>query len=102
MTEETDSVADLLYFAASDRRVCPQPQRWNELWQMLPSRERKGDNWVPALPLILWAWWEATDQQKQDRLAEHICFAAKHGAFEKVNQFLRSLSAEEWSYNGNT
>ena len=48
---------DLLEFVRTNERVCPQPQRWNELWKMLPNRKRIGNGWDPPLPLILAAWW---------------------------------------------
>jgi hypothetical protein len=47
---------DLLNYVRDNRRVCPVPQRWNELWEMLPDRKRVGNGWEPPLPLILAAW----------------------------------------------
>ena len=31
------SLEALLEFVRSNRRVCPLPKRWNELWEMLPE-----------------------------------------------------------------
>jgi len=39
--------------AQKNDRVCPQPQKWNELYELLPNRVRRGNGWEPALPLIL-------------------------------------------------
>ena len=51
-------LSDLLDYVRSNDRVCPQPQKWNELWEMLPDRRRAGEGWEPSLPLILDAWWD--------------------------------------------
>ena len=28
-------------------RVCPQAQKWDELWKILPNRKTKGAEWNP-------------------------------------------------------
>jgi hypothetical protein len=92
--------AELLSFVADNGRVCPMPMRWNELYQMLPETRRKGHGWEPAMPLILAAWWEASERQKQERLIEHIRWARDHGGLEAVASFLRSLPESEWHHIG--
>ncbi len=89
---------DLLKYAKQDRRVCPQPQKWNELWKMLPGKVQKGAGWKPPLPLILAAWWNTSDEQKRQRLEEHIRYATDKGALEQVEQFLKGLNQNEWHY----
>jgi hypothetical protein len=71
---------------------------WNQLWELLPDRKRVGLGWQPPLPLILAAWWETTDQDKQQRLLKHIHWAYDHGVLEKINQYLRSLSENQWHH----
>jgi hypothetical protein len=36
-----------------NNRVCPQPRKWQELYDMLPNKRRVGVGWEPPLPLIL-------------------------------------------------
>jgi len=36
---------------------------------------------------------------KRQRLAEHIKWAARHGKLEKVSSFLRNLSEKDWYHN---
>ena len=91
-------LSDLVEYCKSNNRVCPQPMLWNQLWELLPDRKRVGLGWQPPLPLILAAWWETTDQDKQQRLLEHIHWAYDHGVFETINQHLRSLSENQWHY----
>ena len=56
--------------AQKNGRVCPQPQRWNELYELLPDRKRKGNGWEPSLPLILAAWWDTPILSKIIRFRE--------------------------------
>lgn len=53
---EPDSSATLLAYCRENNRVCPKPGRWDDLWKLLPERQRVGGGWEPALPLILGAW----------------------------------------------
>jgi hypothetical protein len=77
-------------------RVCPQPQAWQKLWDMLPDKHRSGGSWSPPLPLILAAWHEATDAEKAERFRSHLAWAAKHAALDEVIAFLRSLAPSDW------
>jgi len=72
----------------------------NALWELLPDRKRVGGGWEPALPLILAAWHDTSYLMKILRLAEHIEWAAEHGALETVAVFLRDLREEDWFHLG--
>ena len=76
------------------------PQRWNALWELLPDRRRVGGGWEPPAPLILAAWYETPGLLKMLRLAEHIEWAASHGAMESVAAFLHGLKEDEWFHLG--
>jgi len=91
---------DLLDYVRENRRVCPLPQRWNELWEMLPDHKRVGNGWEPPLPLILAAWWDTPAMLKMLRLEEHIRYADAHGLLPEVDRYLRDLKEEEWAYLG--
>lgn len=83
-----------------NNRVCPQPRRWQELYEMLPNKRSVGAGWEPALPLILGAWWDTPALPKMLRLREHIEWAAEHGCLDQVYAFLCQLSEEEWYHVG--
>lgn len=87
---------DVLREATRDDRVCPKPDHWNRLWEMLPDRQRQGLGWEPPLPLILAAWWESSDSAKRERLDLHIRWAQEHGALDQVAAFIFSLKPEDW------
>ena len=85
-----DTADRLIAQGRENGRVCPQPSRWNELWEMLPNRRRSGGGWEPPLPLIL---------EKMSRLAEHIQWAETHGALPEVSAFLLSLAESDWHHS---
>lgn len=97
MEINTDS---LFSFCKQNHRVCPLPQPWNQLWEMLPDRQRVGDGWEPPLPLILGAWWFSSNLEKMLRLEEHIRWAEQHGHLEQVDAFLRGLAESDWHHLG--
>ncbi len=85
--------------AKKNGRVCPQPQRWNELYKLLPDKKRKGGGWEPALPLMLAAWWDTPILSKTIRFREHLEWADAHGVLDKVFKLIKNLPEEEW-YHG--
>jgi len=88
------SIEDVLADAQKNNRVCPQPQKWQQLYEMLPDKKQKGAGWEPPLPLILAAWWDTPALSKTLRLREHIEWAESHGVLEQVASFLQELSEE--------
>jgi len=47
---------------------------------LLTNRRGVGVGWEPSLPLILAAWWEASDKDKRTRVHSHLRWASDHGA----------------------
>jgi hypothetical protein len=94
------TVDQVLAVATESNRICPQPKKWQQLYELLPDKKRKGAGWEPSLPLVLAAWWDTPAISKILRLREHIEWAATHGSLEQVHEFLRSLPEEEWHHFG--
>lgn len=92
----------LLAYIESDGRICPMPQPWDRLWQMLPGRQRQGSSWNPPPPLILAAWWASSASSKLARLDVHIRYAAEHDALARVDDYLRNLPEDQWAYGDGT
>ena len=90
------TLAEILAESSKDGRVCPQPQVWSRLWEMLPDRRRQGGGWEPPLPLILAAWWDSSNSSKQERFHLHLRWAHEHGAMDAVAALLASLQPEDW------
>lgn len=93
-------IDELIKYIKDKKRVCPKHDAWNILWEMLPDKVRVGNGWEPSLPLILAAWWETTDREKQNRLIEHINYASEKGMLDKIDQYLRALSEDQWVCEG--
>jgi hypothetical protein len=85
------TLTDVLTLIESNDRVCPQPQKWYELYRFLPNKRQSH----PAVPLILGGWWHSTPAHKQERLREHVEWAAEHGALDSVFRFLSSLREDD-------
>ena len=98
-----DKRKSLIEYIQSEGRVCPMPDYWNKLWQMLPNRKQKANGgWNPSLPLILAAWWDTTAEEKKQRLMLHIQYAADHGFLDQVDNFVHGLSPDQWAYGDGT
>lgn len=39
------NLEEVLAEIQKNKRVCPQPQRWQQLFDMLPDKQRKGAGW---------------------------------------------------------
>jgi hypothetical protein len=94
------TLEEVIMEAKKNDRVCPQPLRWQELYEILPEKRRKGMGWEPSPPLILAAWWDAPALSKMMRLREHIEWADKHRGLDKVYDFLCQLPESEWHHLG--
>ena len=94
------TLEDVMIEVRRNNRVCPQPRRWTELYDLLPNKRRQGGGWEPALPLILAAWWDTPAMLKMLRLQEHIEWAATHGVLDTVHEFLAGLKEEDWHHLG--
>jgi hypothetical protein len=90
----------VLALSTQNGRVCPMPQKWNQLYELLPGRKRVGYGWEPPLPLILAAWHDTPALAKMLRLREHLEWADRHGALPAVAAFVESLHEQEWLHLG--
>ena len=96
-TTMSETVESLTVYCRDNKRVCPLPKAWQQLWEMLPEKRRTVDAWEPAIPLIGAAWHDASAMLKMVRLAEHLQWA---GALSEVAAFLRGLREDEWHHLG--
>ena len=94
------TLEELLALIQTNNRVCPLPQRWQQLYEMLPNKRRVGNGWEPSLPLILAAWNDTPALSKMQRLREHIEWASAHNGIEEVHSFLKALPEEQWHHIG--
>ena len=77
-------------------RVCPRPDHWNRLWELLPDRRRVGLGWEPPVPLVLGGWHFSSDDEKRERFRLHLRWAEEKGAWEEVESLLSRMTPKDW------
>jgi hypothetical protein len=92
----TPTIEAFISTLSAEGKVCPLPEKWNQLWQMLPNRRQIGANWEPSIPLILAAWHHTSDAEKRERLALHLQWAEQHQQLPKIIEYLGTLKPEDW------
>lgn len=94
------SLAAVRALASQHGRICPQPDWWARLYELLPDTRNDGYGAIPPAPLILAAWHESGDEQKWLRLVEHLEWAERHGALQVVHDFLAAVPEDAWHHAG--
>jgi hypothetical protein len=97
-TNISKKAVSLIDYCLEKNRACPLPDAWVKLWRLLPNKVQIGAGYKPSSPLILSGWWYSTNQDKSERLQEHIRWADANGAIEQVDKLLRSLDESEWHH----
>lgn len=79
-----------------NNRICPQPQKWNQLWEIIKS---KTDEKISS-PLILAAWWETSDDEKLERFKYHLKVAERLNRIKEVELYMHSMNESDWHHKG--
>jgi len=93
-----ETLPSLLEHVQANGRVCPLPDHWQRIWEMLPDRRQVGASYDPPPPLILGGWSYSSNLDKILRLRTHIEWAARHGVLDTVGAALRALAENEWHH----
>lgn len=91
------SADELMVVARRHNRVCPQPDRWAELYARLGG-DRYADLEPP--PVQPWMWSKVSALQKRLRLRSHLEWAERHAKLGDAAAFLLALDEEEWLHMG--
>ena len=94
------SIVEAMVEARRNNRVCPQPARWQQLYDMLPGKKNSSAGWEPPPPLIDAAWQGTPSIPKRMCFREHIEWAATHDCLRQVFTFMKSLPESEWHHMG--
>ena len=96
-----ESFESLWTYCTENKRLCPSPKNWNDLYAMLKDTKQKpSGGWEPPLPLILAAWYETIPLAKQLRFREHVQWASDQQQLDEIGTYLRSLSEDKWFHYG--
>ncbi len=98
---DKETFDSLWEFCTAEKRLCPNPQCWNDLFNMLNNKKQKANGgWEPSLPLILGAWHFTMPIEKQLRFKEHIQWAESSHQLDEVGKYLRALKEDDWTHFG--
>lgn len=82
-------------------RVCPQPEPWQRLYELLQSVAGQDGTRQPPPPPLTGRDWEATSAMpKRICLRDQLEWAAPYGALPQVMQYLMSLPETQWHHMG--
>lgn len=98
--ETVDILDEALQEVRWHNRVCLRPERWKQLYELLPGKIQEPGHWRPPPPVIGQAWFATSSIPKRLCFQEHILWAHKHGALEVVVAFYRGLPETDWLHMG--
>jgi len=102
-SEKDEKALDaLLAFVRDEARVCPRPMEWQAFWKSPPNVRAIPGGWEPPAPLVLAGWWDSSNEDRAQRLEEHIRWAVEHNAFVAADQYLRRLPVKAWHHSDPT
>ena len=91
---------EVLLEARRGNRVCPQPERWQELFAMFEQHVACQPWPLPPEPLTGAAWAGTQALAKRMCLREQLEWAAAHGCLGKAFDLLQNLQEADWHYMG--
>ena len=90
------TVDEVMVEARRNNRVCPKPDRWRQLFAILPDKLAN----KPIAPPIGNTWPTTPSLSKRMCMREHIEWAAAHGVIDQVFAFLEQLPESDWHHMG--
>ena len=86
--------------ARRNNRVCPRPERWNELSRLLPPRKTLRGSQQPPAAITGPAWHATPALTKRLCFREQIEWAESQGVLEDIVAFMQTMSEQEWLHMG--
>ncbi len=86
--------------ARKNNRVSPRPERWNELYSLLPARKTLRGQQLPPAPPTGAAWAVTPPLSKRLCFREHIEWAERQGVLETVMHFMQTMREDDWLHMG--
>jgi hypothetical protein len=96
------STTEILAACDAAGRVCPKPQRWYELSQLLQEHHQIAGGEAPPVPLILAGWVFTSNLDKEYRLQQQLKWAEQRGCLDVVAAFLDRLQPRDWHTLGSS
>jgi hypothetical protein len=89
---------DLMAEIRKDNRVCPQPQRWAEFYELLSDLNEGAQ--MPSPPLVGKAWTSTPALAKRMCFCEQVEWAIVNDRVIAAHAFLKCLREQDWHYMG--
>lgn len=86
--------------ARKRNRVCPKPEHWAPIYELLPNRKKTARGPEPTPPLSGGAWRDTPSLSKRMTFREHIEWAATHDALDPFLAALEQLQESDWHHMG--
>lgn len=92
------TLAEAMALVRRNNRICPQPQAWQKLYEMLPGKRQVARGWEPPAPLTGSAWSATPSIAKRMCLRDHIEWAEHKGCLDEVYDYLKGLPDTDWHH----
>jgi hypothetical protein len=86
--------------ARRNNRVCPRPERWQELFSLLPARKTLRGPQTPPPPPLGPAWAVTPPLTKRLCFREHVEWAERQGVLEALMGFMQTMPEDDWLHMG--
>ncbi len=83
-----------------NNRVCPKPEHWWPIYDLLPDRTRTERGPEPSQPLSGAAWKDTPSLAKRMVFREHVEWAAAHSALDAFYAAIGQLEESDWHHMG--
>lgn len=94
------TIDSVLQLARQNARICPQPAKWQELYELLLAKRPSAQAPEP-MPALTGAAWAATSElAKKMCLREQAAWAAAHGCLDELHAFMQALHEQDWHHSG--
>lgn len=81
---------ELKIYVKSNNRVCPKPIKWSRMHEIIQSHS--AIKILPSLMPLILGGWDASDDEKRNRLELQIDFSFKNSIlFSRVSNYLLNL-----------
>ena len=86
--------------ARRNNRVCPRPDAWNALSELLPPRRSLRGLQKPPAPATGAAWAITPPLTKRLCFREQVEWAEREGVLESIMDFMQAMSEDQWLHMG--
>ena len=86
--------------ARRNNRVCPRPEHWIAIYEMLPGRTLVNGKQFPTPPITGPAWKATPSLPKRLFFREHLEWAERHKVIDAVYAQMKQLPEDAWLHMG--